>query len=223
MAWVLAIVVCVGLFVLGRALWRSWVRPWRDVEQLVDDVINARAPGTFLVDGNTAAQRIGVALEDVFLRQCDLTNRARDGELDIRTILGAMRDGLAVVDAEGHVRLLNRVVRAMFAIAGEQLGERVLETFHDGLVADIVARTLRSGAPETGSINLRSGLGDAVRRVSVTSLPIADGSGEWRGAVVLFHDVTQLQQLEQVRREFVSNVSHELRTPLSIFRGYLET
>jgi two-component system phosphate regulon sensor histidine kinase PhoR len=35
--------------------------------------------------------------------------------------------------------------------------------------------------------------------------------------------VTQLQHLEQVRRDFVSNVSHELRTPLSIFRGYLET
>lgn len=223
MDWVLTIVVCGGLFVLGRAFWRSWVRPWRDVEQLVDDVINARAPRTFLVDGNAAAQRIGVALEDVFLRQRDLTSRAREGELNIRTILGAMRDGLAVVDAEGRVRLLNRVVREMFVIAHEQLGERVLETFRDGLVADIVTRTLRSGAPETDSINLRGGPVEVLRRVSVTSLPIADESGGPRGAVVLFHDVTQLQQLEQVRREFVSNVSHELRTPLSIFRGYLET
>ena len=43
------------------------------------------------------------------------------------------------------------------------------------------------------------------------------------GAVVLFRDVTQLRQVEEMRREFVANVSHELRTPLSIFRGYLET
>ncbi len=223
MTWILAIVVCVSLFGLARALWRRWGRPWRDVEQLVDDVINARAPRTFLVEGNAAAQRIGVALEDVFLRQCDLTSRAREGELNVRTILGAMRDGLAVVDAEGRVRLLNRVVREMFAIAEEQLGERVLETFRDGLVAGFVARTLRSGAPETGSINLRSGPAEVLRRVSVTSLPIGDEGRGPGGAVVLFHDVTQLQQLEQVRREFVSNVSHELRTPLSIFRGYLET
>jgi two-component system, OmpR family, phosphate regulon sensor histidine kinase PhoR len=41
--------------------------------------------------------------------------------------------------------------------------------------------------------------------------------------VVLFHDVTQLRRVEEMRREFVANVSHELRTPLSIFRGYLET
>lgn len=223
MAWIVAIVVCVGLFVLGRALWRSWVRPWRDVEQLVDDVTNGRASRTFLVDGNAAAQRIGVALEDVFLRQRDLTSRAREGELNVRTILGAMRDGLAVIDAEGRVRLLNRVVREMFAIADEALGESVLETFRDGLVAEMVARTLRSTAPETSSINVRSGSVEALRRVSITALPFAAESDQPRGAVVLFHDVTQLQQLEQVRREFVSNVSHELRTPLSIFRGYLET
>jgi two-component system phosphate regulon sensor histidine kinase PhoR len=42
------------------------------------------------------------------------------------------------------------------------------------------------------------------------------------GAVVLFHDITELKQLDQIRREFVANVSHELRTPLSILRGYIE-
>ena len=40
--------------------------------------------------------------------------------------------------------------------------------------------------------------------------------------VMIFHDVTRLRQLEEVRREFVANVSHELRTPLSILQGYLE-
>src|SRR5260370_32531413 len=44
-----------------------------------------------------------------------------------------------------------------------------------------------------------------------------------RGAVVLFHDITQLKRVDQIRRDFVANVSHELRTPLSILRGYIET
>ena len=43
------------------------------------------------------------------------------------------------------------------------------------------------------------------------------------GAVVLFHDITQLKQADEIRRDFVANVSHELRTPLSILRGYIET
>jgi two-component system phosphate regulon sensor histidine kinase PhoR len=47
--------------------------------------------------------------------------------------------------------------------------------------------------------------------------------GEITGALVLFHDITELKKLDQVRRDFVANVSHELRTPLSILRGYIET
>jgi two-component system phosphate regulon sensor histidine kinase PhoR len=39
----------------------------------------------------------------------------------------------------------------------------------------------------------------------------------------LFHDITELKKMDQVRRDFVANVSHELRTPLSILRGYIET
>jgi len=36
-------------------------------------------------------------------------------------------------------------------------------------------------------------------------------------------DITRLQQLEVVRRDFVANVSHEIRTPLTVVKGYLET
>ena len=41
--------------------------------------------------------------------------------------------------------------------------------------------------------------------------------------VVVFHDITRLKQLENVRKDFVANVSHELRTPLAVIKGYVET
>ena len=48
-------------------------------------------------------------------------------------------------------------------------------------------------------------------------------AGDITGALVLFHDITELKKIDQVRWDFVANVSHELRTPLSILRGYIET
>jgi two-component system phosphate regulon sensor histidine kinase PhoR len=44
-----------------------------------------------------------------------------------------------------------------------------------------------------------------------------------RGALVILHDITGLERLERIRRDFVANVSHEMRTPLTAIRGYAET
>ena len=41
--------------------------------------------------------------------------------------------------------------------------------------------------------------------------------------MVLSRDVSQLERLETMRRDFVSNVSHRLRTPLTVVGGFLET
>ena len=44
-----------------------------------------------------------------------------------------------------------------------------------------------------------------------------------RMAVGVFFDITQLERLERVRREFFANLSHELRTPLTAILAYSET
>lgn len=41
--------------------------------------------------------------------------------------------------------------------------------------------------------------------------------------LLIVYDVTRLQHLEQMRKDFVANVSHELRTPLTVLMGYIET
>ncbi len=53
--------------------------------------------------------------------------------------------------------------------------------------------------------------------------PVKKHSGPITGMIVVLHDVTEQEQVEQDRREFVANVSHELRTPLTTMRSYLRS
>ena len=61
----------------------------------------------------------------------------------------------------------------------------------------------------------------AGRHLEVVLTPIVDG-GDW-ASLVVFHDVTNVRRVEQVRRDFVANVSHELRTPLAALKSVIET
>jgi len=46
---------------------------------------------------------------------------------------------------------------------------------------------------------------------------------EKRGAIGIFYDISQIERLENVRQEFLSNISHELRTPLTSILAFVET
>jgi two-component system phosphate regulon sensor histidine kinase PhoR len=58
-------------------------------------------------------------------------------------------------------------------------------------------------------------------QVSAALVPGQPGVEE--GQLFVFHEITRLKELENIRTEFVGNVSHELRTPLSLIKGSAET
>jgi two-component system phosphate regulon sensor histidine kinase PhoR len=208
--------------IVAIAVWRKWISPWKDARELADDIVEQRPPRKFLISGNPEARHVGLALEKLMDRRGDLEKRVGESESSAQTILGAMLDGLAVVDDRRTVRLMNREFRRMFGLADEVSGGTLLELVHNASVDRVTVEALGRQEPQTDSIEILRGANEP-REFEVTAVPFGENSAELKGAVVLFRDVTHFRKVEKMRRDFVANVSHELRTPLSIFRGYLET
>lgn len=61
------------------------------------------------------------------------------------------------------------------------------------------------------------------KHFEVYGAPIIGKSEVWKGVVLVFHDITELKKLEQIRKDFVANVSHELKTPITSIKGFSET
>src|SRR5699024_8454132 len=61
------------------------------------------------------------------------------------------------------------------------------------------------------------------RHLELIGAPIFNERGLLEGAVLMFYDITELKNLEVMRKDFVANVSHELKTPITAIRGFSET
>jgi two-component system phosphate regulon sensor histidine kinase PhoR len=223
MGWLIFALVVAALiaifWVLAR---RKWIEPWRDLEELVGAITNERAPKTFLLTANPSSQRIGLALEKLSNRQLELGDRIRESEFNVQAILGAMLDGLAVVDEQRRIQMMNPAFSHLLGLEKIETGTPLFDTVRDAAVEHAVAETLSTGEPHQQPLRVTRAPGE-VAEIDVSAVALRERSQRIRGAVLLLRDMTQLRRAEQVRRDFVANVSHELRTPLSIFRGYLET
>jgi two-component system phosphate regulon sensor histidine kinase PhoR len=222
MYWLILCVLCALFAVTALVLWQKWGSPWEQVEQLVSQIARNEPPSTFLINGGKDPHRVGLALENIFARQQELEHQIAGRESGTQTILAAMQDGLLVVDARSRIILMNPTFQQLFELRDPVVDVPLVEAVRYATLDELVAETLRSGEAVRSELSLVDSRTLSERHIEVSAVPIKKADNEITGAVVLFHDFTELKQLDQIRREFVANVSHELRTPLSILRGYIE-
>lgn len=138
----------------------------------------------------------------------------------LEAVLYSMTEGVMVVGLDENIILMNDNLIKMLHITGNPKGKNTLEVIRNLDIKNIVTETLNSlegvsrkeisvMVPEEKHLDVYSTLLFVDEKIT--------------GAVFVFHDVTELRQLEKVRKDFVANVSHELRTPVASIKGYAET
>ena len=136
--------------------------------------------------------------------------------------LDEMREGLLVVDNDMRVVASNPAAHRLFNLATGRLeSQRLTELTRNPAIYSAFHDALKGN--ERSGVEIETH--DPGRRVfdlRVVPLSSSDGSST-AGAIGVFFDITQLEKLERVRQEFLSNVSHELKTPLTAIVAFVET
>ena len=141
---------------------------------------------------------------------------------ELAAILSGMVEGVLAVDAKTAVVQINVAAAQILNVdPGIVKGKPIHEAVPHRALATIAAQAVETGTVEENEIQLPGAA--TARTLSVHSSPIQSAEDETKGAVLVIHDVTQLRQLETVRRDFVANASHELKTPVAAIRGLVET
>ena len=137
----------------------------------------------------------------------------------LEAMFDGMTEGVMVLDERGRIHSCNTAFITMLRCKDGCEGRSVIEATMQPDLQQAVDDILASPIPKNANLVLE--LPDSVY-LSVNLVPFRDRQ-EARKMVLVFHDVSEREQLERVRRDFVANVSHELKTPLTSIKGYAET
>jgi two-component system phosphate regulon sensor histidine kinase PhoR len=197
----------------------TFTRRVRRIENYAKDLVNADFSGTLVAEVDDELGSLARSLRTMaehFRRMMALLKQESSRR---EAILASMVEGVLAVDHDFRITFYNEAfARAFHARVPAPEGTSMLHVVRDPGLRGLLSRVIQSGAPASERMSLINAEG---RIFEVQSAPLRDGVSV--GALATFHDITELERLEKVRKDFVANISHELRTPLAAIHGYAET
>jgi len=161
------------------------------------------------------------AVNSMAARVQDTLGTVTEQKGQLEAVLDGMREGLLVLDPGGRIIQSNPAMARIFPGLGRAAGRRPLEVIASPELQQACERVLAGKAEASEGLRIEPERGRAYD-VNVVRSRRPGGDPDGIGAILVFHDVSELLRLERVRRDFVANVSHELRTPLTTIKGWAE-
>jgi len=198
---------------------RGFTARIRRIQGYASELVNADYSGTLAAEADdelgSVARSLRVMAEH-FRKMLELLARESSRR---EAILSSMVEGVIAVDRDLRITFYNDAFgRAVHARTPAREGLSMLQVVRDPALRGLLSRVISGQTPCAERISLLNTDG---RVFDVQAAPLKEAGGP--GAIATLHDITELERLERVRKDFVANLSHELRTPLAAIQGYTET
>ena len=160
---------------------------------------------------------------NILARNLQEMENSREMQQDrLSTLIENIGSGVLLIDSKGYVTLMNKAYKHLFNVSSSDFLYRL---YYEVIPYKEVIGIIEEIFITETSLKKQIVLSLQIERkyFEVYGAPIIGNHDEWKGIVLVFHDIAELKHLEQMRQDFVANVSHELRTPITSIKGFSET
>jgi two-component system, OmpR family, phosphate regulon sensor histidine kinase PhoR len=149
----------------------------------------------------------------------EMINTNEEEKNRLNEILKSVPDALLIIDVRGTILLSSSSARLFFGDV-EFTGKQFIEVVRSYECSTLVDEVRKKLSPDMTEFSIDH---PEERNLLVRVSPLFYKDKELSGFIVVFHDITQMKKLEQIRKDFVANVSHEIKTPITAIKGFADT
>lgn len=203
--------------ILGFFIARTITKPITDMRNQTVEMSKGNYTQRVKIYGNDEIGELALAFNNLSKRVQEAQANTESEKRRLDSVITHMSDGIIATDRRGRVRIVNDMALTMMGTMKEDIiGDHMLKVLklEEDFSLDEIQENNDSFLLD---INENEGI---IARVNFST--IVQETGFVTGYIAVIHDVTEQQQVERERREFVANVSHELRTPLTSMNSYIE-
>lgn len=205
---------------LGIILSTTITNPIKEITKKAAAMAEGNFNQVVRIAGHDELGQLGHAFNEMTNRLKEALSSNEEEKDKLASILANMSDGVVATDELGKVIVMNRRAKQMLQVKeSDVLGIDIAELLNMSK-REIGQYVL--GENNIAMIELPLDDSDDELTVRVTFTPIHRRGRGVTGTIIVLQDVTEQEELDRSRREFVANVSHELRTPLTSIKSYLE-
>lgn len=140
----------------------------------------------------------------------------------LSSIFAGMVEGVIDVDQQQKIVHINQVAADLLDLSVKDCIDQPI--WEQVRVAEIITALEQAlNKREVVKTQMRRPSAEDDQVVDIYAAALYDEKQELIGAVIVLHDISELDHLERIRRDFVANASHELKTPITAIRGLTET
>ena len=142
--------------------------------------------------------------------------------LQLRSILKSISNGILAIDIEGNILLINDEAKKMINCPKEVMveGRNISFAIRNDMILKQIMMFMGSKENEKTVVNLDDG---RFLRIKLDPVYLQNNKSIVIGSIVNIEDISERVRAENMRKDFVANVSHELKTPLTSISGFAET
>jgi two-component system phosphate regulon sensor histidine kinase PhoR len=212
---VIAIVVTVVfIIVAGWLIARVFTRSVRQVAEASKKIASGELSQRIDTGATDETGELADSFNQMSIRLTEMIETISEDRARLESILDNIADGVIMTDADGKIQLANKAIENIFRVKNERLVDKpLIEVLRDHEISELLKECLETGQEQVAQFE-----SDMYKRfLRVMTVPIS------KSVLFLIQDLTEVRDLQTMRRELIGNISHDFRTPLAGIKAMVET